>query len=239
MSVAERIAEAVQHHGGYELCLEIGPGTGALTQFLLKDKRFDTHVVELDKESVEYLNAFYPVLKGKIYSEDFLRMNLKERFGKGLCIAGNFPYNISSQIMFQVYDNRDSVQEVVGMFQKEVAERICAGPGSKVYGILSVLLQAYYTCEYLFTVPEHVFNPPPKVKSGVLRLTRNKVEKLPCDEKLFKTVVKTAFNLRRKQLRNSLKALLPEGCDHELLTKRPEQLGVEEFVTLTRLVTIK
>ena len=235
-SIAKRIADSLTHHRAYEKALEIGPGTASMTQFLLKDERFQTDVVEIDRESIAFLKLKYPELEGRIFTEDFLKMDLEGLFGKNIAIVGNFPYNISTQIMFKVYDNRDIVPEVVGMFQKEVAERICAGPGSKTYGILSVLLQAYYTCEYLFTVSEDVFDPPPRVKSGVLRMTRNDVVALDCDEKLFKTVVKTAFNLRRKQLRNSLKSLLPEGCDHALLTQRPEQLSVAEFIVLTKII---
>lgn len=236
LSIAKRIADSLTHHRGYEKVLEIGPGTAAMTQFLLQDKRFQTDVVEIDRESIAFLKVKYPELEGRIYTEDFLKIDLEGLFGNNIAVVGNFPYNISTQIMFKVYDNRDIVPEVVGMFQKEVAERICAKPGSKVYGILSVLLQAYYQCEYLFTVSEDVFDPPPKVKSGVIRLMRNDVQELDCDPKLFKMVVKTAFNLRRKQLRNSLKSLLPEGCDHALLTQRPEQLSVEEFIVLTKLV---
>lgn len=217
--------------------LEIGPGMGVLTQFLLKDKRFTTSVVEIDDESVEYLNKHFPELEGRIINEDFLKYDISQLFDTKFSIIGNFPYNISSQIFFKVLENRDLIPEVVCMIQKEVAERMSAGPGSKTYGILSVLLQAFYKIEYLFTVGEKVFDPPPRVKSGVIRFTRNERQQLDCDEKLFFRVVKTGFNQRRKTLRNSLRPILGElKLDDAIMTKRPEQLSVEEFVYLTNLV---
>ncbi len=236
LSIAQRIAESLTVHGGYKHVLEVGPGTGALTQFLLPNPAFTTTVAEVDTESIEYLNKFYPQLAGRILNQDFLKMNFDTYTTEQFAVAGNFPYNISSQIMFKVYENRNQIPEVVGMFQKEVAERICEKPGSKAYGIMSVLLQAFYNCEYLFTVSETVFTPPPKVKSGVIRLTRNDVDKLDCNEAFFKTVIKTAFNQRRKTIRNSVKSLNPEGLNHSLLDKRPEQLGVQEFVELTQFL---
>jgi 16S rRNA (adenine1518-N6/adenine1519-N6)-dimethyltransferase len=237
VSIAKRIAETLSLKG-YETVLEIGPGMGVLTQFLL-EKPVDTYVIEIDTESVEYLKAHYLKLSNKIISKDFLKYDLKEEFAdKSLAIIGNFPYNISSQIVFRTIENRFQIPEFSGMFQKEVAERICAKSGNKTYGILSVLTQAFYHAEYLFTVDEHVFTPPPKVKSGVLRLIRKEDYSLPCDEKLFFTVVKTAFNLRRKTLRNSLKSLSlpPEFMADKLLDLRPEQLSVEQFILLTQKV---
>ena len=218
--------------------LEVGPGTGMLTQFLLEKGR-DLTVVEIDHESVAYLNEHYPQLRGKILQEDFLRMNLTAYFDGSFCVTGNYPYNISSQIFFKVLDNKERIPCCTGMIQKEVAERLVATPGNKTYGILSVLLQAWYDIEYLFTVDEQAFIPPPKVKSAVVRLTRNKRRRLACDEKLFKKVVKTGFNQRRKMLRNSIKSLLPDKTplpDDPLLTKRPEQLSIEQFEELTNLL---
>lgn len=237
LSIAKDIADALLVNGKYKKVLEIGPGTGALTQFLLERSEFSTEVVEIDTESVKYLHEHYPKLV--VHEENFLKMDFSQFNGEPIAVAGNFPYNISSQILFKVLDERDHVPEVVGMFQKEVAERVAEGPGSKTYGILSVLLQAFYDIEYLFTVPENVFNPPPKVKSGVIRLIRNEVNHLPCDEKLFKTIVKATFNQRRKTVRNGVKGLLKgEKIEHELMQKRPEQLSVEQFVELTNLVEV-
>ena len=213
----------------------IGPGMGVLTQFLL-EAGHDLTVVELDMESVDYLNQNFPDLKGRIIAEDFLKLDLSKLFPGQFCVIGNYPYNISSQIFFKVLDYKDQIPCCSGMLQKEVAERLAAGPGSKTYGILSVLLQAWYDVEYLFTVSEKVFDPPPKVKSAVLKITRNDRKELGCDEKLFKTVVKTSFNQRRKTLRNSMKPLLGKDCpDYALpiFDKRPEQLSVEQFVELT------
>ena len=216
--------------------LEVGPGMGVLTRFLLQKSHFETTVVEIDRESVEYLKTYFPQLEGRIVEGDFLQMDLIKIFSSTpFSLIGNFPYNISSQILFKVLDYRDLVPEVVGMLQKEVAERICTGPGSKTYGILSVLLQAWYKAEYLFTVNEDVFDPPPKVKSAVIRLTANGRTELGCNEKLFKAVVKQSFNQRRKMLRNSIKSFTPryDELDSYTLTRRPEQLSVEEFIKLT------
>ncbi len=233
--IAVRIASTLTGEG-YDSVLEIGPGTGVLTEFLLKRNFTDFRVIEIDHESVNYLHEHLPALKN-ILTGDFLAMNLDHYFPDKMAITGNFPYNISTQILFKVLSHTDKVMEVTGMLQKEVAERICAGPGSKAYGILSVLLQAYYDTEYLFTVPEHVFIPPPKVKSGVIRLRRNKVERLDCNEVLFFKVVKACFNQRRKTLRNSVKsAFLLKNYDHPDLGLRPEQLSVSQFVNLTRWI---
>ena len=239
LSVAQRIANTVDEYQGTPV-LEVGPGMGVLTQFLLQ-KGHDLKVVELDSESVDYLNAAYPEeLRDRIVAADFLKLDLKEVLGDGqMVIIGNYPYNISSQIFFKVLDYKDQVVCCSGMLQREVAQRIAAGPGSKTYGILSVLLQAWYDIEYLFTVDEHVFNPPPKVKSGVIKLVRNSVTDLGCDERLFKTVVKTSFGMRRKTLRNSMKSLFPAGSptlENEIFRKRPEQLSVQEFINLTNMV---
>ena len=219
--------------------LEIGPGMGVLTEHLCKISDIDLSLVELDTESVDYLNVHYPALSSKIFSADFLKMDLSEYFACEFSIIGNFPYNISSQIFFKVLEHRDQVKYVTGMVQREVGRRLTSGPGSREYGILSVLMQAWYDAEYLFTVDEHVFNPPPKVKSAVIRFTRNDVTDIGCDEKLFLKVVKTAFNQRRKTLRNSIKSFGVQATDQrtqELLQKRPEQLSVPEFVELTNIV---
>jgi 16S rRNA (adenine1518-N6/adenine1519-N6)-dimethyltransferase len=218
------------------------------TPFLCKDiikywnKPIDTYVIEIDTESVEYLKTHYLKLSNKIISKDFLKYDLKEVFGnEPFAIIGNFPYNISSQIVFRALDFREQVVEFSGMFQKEVAERICEKKGSKTYGILSVLVQAFYDAEYLFTVSENVFTPPPKVKSGVLKLTRKENYHLPCDEKLFFNVVKTAFNQRRKTLRNSLKPIgIPEDKkEDKIFDLRPEQLSVEDFIEITTMISLK
>lgn len=211
--------------------LEIGPGMGVLTQYLLERSDQNIHVIEIDRESVKYLHENFPDLK-HIWSEDFLKSDIAGKFKSDFSIIGNFPYNISSQILFRVLELRDRVPEVVGMVQKEVAERIASNHGKKTYGILSVLLQAFFSIEYLFTVSEHVFNPPPRVKSAVIRLKRNNVFELPCGEKLFVKVVKAAFNLRRKMLRNSLKGIC-ENLPEEYAEKRPEQLSVDAFIDLT------
>lgn len=235
-SIAKRISDSLSGEG-YNQILEIGPGTGILTQFLLERKE-ETTVIELDRESVSYLKVNYPVLKDRIIEGDFLRMPFDEIFKEPIAIIGNFPYNISTQIVFKAIEYRDLIPEFSGMFQKEVAERIAAGPGSKTYGIMSVLVAAFYDAEYLFTVEPGVFNPPPKVKSGVIRLVRKKDFVLDCDEKMLFKVVKMAFNQRRKTLRNGLKALnleLPIENEH-LLTLRPEQLGLEEFILITKSV---
>lgn len=236
-SIAKAIADTLSLEG-YNDVLEIGPGMGVLTQYLL-DKPTNTYVIEIDTESVVYLDANYPKLKDKIISKDFLKYNINEIFeGKQFAIIGNFPYNISTQIVFRTLEFRHQIPEFSGMFQKEVAERICEKKGSKTYGILSVLAQAFYDAEYLFTVDEHVFNPPPKVKSGVMRLRRKEDYSLPCGEKLFFTVVKTAFQQRRKTLRNSLKTLnLSDNLrEDKVLDLRPEQLSVEDFIALTQKI---
>ncbi|ESU29062.1 16S ribosomal RNA methyltransferase KsgA/Dim1 family protein [Flavobacterium limnosediminis JC2902] len=233
-SIAKNIADALTLQG-YKNVLEIGPGMGVLTKYLL-EKPVDTYVIEIDTESVAYLDAHYPKLHGKIISKDFLKYNIKEVFNdEPFAIIGNFPYNISTQIVFRTLELRDQIPEFSGMFQKEVAERICSKKGSKVYGILSVLAQAFYDVEYLFTVDEHVFTPPPKVKSGVMRMIRKENYKLPCDEKLLFTVVKTSFNQRRKTMRNSLKSMnLSDNLRLDsIFDLRPEQLSVEQFIELT------
>lgn len=237
-TVAEKITGSLTLHGGYSKVLEIGPGMGVLTKILLNRKEFETYVIEIDFSAVEYLKNNFVQLNGKIIEGDFLEMNLSEFSVKPFAIIGNFPYNISTQILFKVYDNRQLIPEVVGMFQKEVAERIASKPGNKSYGILSVLMQAYYDIEYLFTVDEHVFTPPPKIKSGVIRLRRNKNVRLECDETLFKTVVKTAFNQRRKTLRNALKPITNK-TDLPFLSKRAEELGYLDFVELTNKIDLK
>ena len=233
-NVAHRIADCLTGEG-YSHILEIGPGTGVLTQFLL-ERPEELMLIELDRESVAYLKTHYKELKNRIIEGDFLKLPLEKIYEEPFAIIGNYPYNISSQILFKVLDNRDRIPEFAGMFQKEVAERIVASPGSKTYGILSVLTAAFYEGEYLFTVEPEVFNPPPKVKSGVIRLKRKQNYYLDCDEKLFYKVVKTAFNQRRKTLRNALKSLnlaLPENRE-DLLTKRAEQLGLEDFIFITK-----
>lgn len=236
LEVARRIAASLPLDGRTSV-LEIGPGTGVLTQFLLENPDIDLTAVELDKESVQYLHEYYPQLK--VVEADFLRLDLKTIFPDKFMIIGNLPYNISSQIFFKMLDNKDSIPCLVGMIQKEVAERMAAKAGNKTYGILSVLMQAFYSIDYLFTVHEHVFDPPPKVKSAVIRLTRNDVSKLDCNEVLFKSVVKTAFNQRRKQMRNSLKPLIEKEnpvFQHPIFDKRPEQLNVAQFVELTNMI---
>ena len=236
-NIAQKIVESLQSEN-LDKVLEIGPGMGILTQFLLQNKTYETSVVEIDRESVEYLRQHFPELNDRIISDDFLKLNLHNYYTEPFAIIGNFPYNISSQIFFKVLEYRNQIPEVVGMLQKEVAERLAAPPGSKTYGILSVFLQAYYTIEYLFTVDQEHFNPPPKVKGGVIRLTRNQTAHLDCDEKLFKGVVKMAFNQRRKTMRNSLGSMIlnDELKANPIFNKRPEQLGVAEFVTLVRLI---
>ena len=233
-SIAEKIAQSLKCEN-YDLLLEIGPGMGVLTKYLLK-KEVEVHVIEIDTESVEYLQKNYPELEGKIHQQDFLKYDLTpfledRQFG----IIGNFPYNISTQIVFRMLELREFIPEFSGMFQKEVAQRICEKEGSKTYGILSVLVQAFYETEYLFTVPPAVFNPPPKVDSGVLRLSRKQDFSLPCNEKLFFRVVKTAFQQRRKTLRNSLKTLqLPDDVKEDtIFGLRPEQLSPARFIELT------
>ncbi|NDV56219.1 16S rRNA (adenine(1518)-N(6)/adenine(1519)-N(6))-dimethyltransferase RsmA [Parabacteroides sp. 52] len=236
MQIAQRIADTLDAYTHLPV-LEIGPGMGVLTQFLL-EAGHNLTVVELDWDSVDYLRQHFPALEDKIIADDFLKLDLDKLFNGPFCVIGNYPYNISSQIFFKVLDFKDTVPCCSGMIQKEVAERLAAGPGSKTYGIISVLLQVWYDVEYLFTVSELVFDPPPKVKSAVIRMTRNKRTELGCDEKLFKTVVKTSFNQRRKTLRNSLKPLLGKDCPDYVLPifdKRPEQLSIEQFVELTKI----
>jgi 16S rRNA (adenine1518-N6/adenine1519-N6)-dimethyltransferase len=238
LKIAQDIADTVDAVPELPV-LEVGPGMGVLTQFLVKKQR-PVKVVEVDYESVAYLREAFPSLEDHIIEDDFLKMNLERTFeGKPFVLTGNYPYNISSQIFFKMLDNKNLIPCCTGMIQKEVAERIAAGPGSKTYGILSVLIQAWYHVEYLFTVSETVFNPPPKVKSAVIRMTRNETQELGCDEKLFKVVVKTTFNQRRKTLRNSIKPILGKDCPlyaDVLFNKRPEQLSVAEFISLTNNV---
>ncbi len=287
LKVAQDIADTVDTFPELPV-LEVGPGMGVLTQFLIKKDRL-IKVVEVDYESVAYLREAYPSLEDHIIEDDFLKMNLNRLFdgqpfvltgnypynissqiffkmldnkdiipcctgmiflkmnlnrlfdGQPFVLTGNYPYNISSQIFFKMLDNKDIIPCCTGMIQKEVAERIAAGPGSKTYGILSVLIQAWYKVEYLFTVSEHVFNPPPKVKvkSAVIRMTRNDTKELGCNEQLFKQIVKTTFNQRRKTLRNSIKPIVGKDCpltQDELFNKRPEQLSVEDFIHLTNQV---
>lgn len=239
LSIAKDIADTVDTCPGMPI-LEVGPGMGVLTRFLIEKKR-PLKVVEIDEESVSYLCKNLPQLQEEnIIPDDFLKMRLDRLFDGGqFMLIGNYPYNISSQIFFKMLDYKDLIPCCTGMIQKEVAERIAAGPGSKTYGILSVLIQAWYKVEYLFTVHEHVFNPPPKVKSAVIRMTRNEVTDLGCDEKLFKLIVKTTFNQRRKTLRNSIASILdkshPLSAD-PIFNKRPEQLSVQEFIELTNRV---
>jgi len=233
--IASRIAGALTGVG-YRSVLEIGPGMGILTGHLIERGFEDFRVIEIDNESVHYLRTNFPELQN-IIRGDFLTMDVDACFQDKFAIIGNFPYNISTQIFFKALKHREKVQEIAGMLQKEVAERICSGPGSKAYGILSVLLQAYYTPEYLFTVHEHVFSPPPKVKSGVIRLIRNDVKCLNCDEALFMRVVKACFNQRRKTLRNSVRSAFDlKREDYPEFGLRPEQLSVEQFVKLTRWI---
>jgi len=236
--IAARIADTLEVFRGLPV-LEVGPGTGVLTRFLL-DKGHDLSVVELDLESVAYLHRHFPELEGRIYAEDFLRLDVSKLYRDPFCIIGNYPYHISSQIFFKALEYREQVVCCSGMIQKEVAERLAAPPGNKTYGIISALIQPWYDVEYLFTVSEKVFDPPPKVKSAVIRMTRNIRKELGCDEARYKQVVKTSFNQRRKTLRNSLKPLLGKEFTHyslPIFDKRPEQLSVEEFVELTLFVT--
>jgi len=232
LSIARSIVEALSGED-YNDIIEVGPGMGVLTQFLMP-RDFNTHVVEIDPASVFYLESSYPNLIPRIHKMDFLEVDLTSITNKPFGLIGNFPYNISSQILFKALDYKDQIPEIVGMFQKEVAERVASGPGNKKYGIISVLLQAYYDIEYLFTVHEDVFDPPPKVKSGVIRLKRNKQSRLDCNEKLFKRVVKQSFSQRRKTLRNSLKPLIgSHEFQDPLLSLRAERLSVNNFVYLT------
>lgn len=254
LTIAGNIAHALQANEVKQV-IEIGPGTGVLTRFLLERNDIELYCSEIDTESVDYLREHFPTLGKRLVHGDFLRQDLARDFKLPCCVIGNFPYNISSQLFFRILEYRNDIPEVVCMIQKEVAERLAAGPGSKTYGILSVLLQAYYQIDYLFTVSEHVFNPPPKVKSGVIRLVRNEVQALDCDEKLFKQIIKTTFNQRRKTIRNSIKplltslenrdpsetpALVPDPKQSQewdfFMQQRPEQLSVNQFVRLTQLI---
>ncbi len=236
--IAQDIVSALHYEGN---AIEIGPGMGVLSQYLFKRPELKMKLVEIDTESVDYLMENYPEQKETVLYGDFLKLNPDVFFGEGekFAVIGNFPYNISSQIFFRILEFKERVPQVVGMLQKEVAQRLASGPGNRDYGILSVFLQAYYDIEYLFTVHEDVFNPPPKVKSGVIRLVRNNVEKLDCDEVLFRKIVKGTFNQRRKTIWNGLKSLavdLSAIRDEKVMLRRPEQLSVAEFVELTNLV---
>ncbi len=234
-NIAYKIVNALSKNNNV---LEIGAGTGMLTKYLIDNKNISLKLIEIDRESVEYLANNYPQLKDQIIEFDFLKINISDLFNnESLSIIGNFPYNISSQIFFKVIENKNLVDEVVCMIQKEVAERIASSNGNKAYGILSVFLQAFYDIEYLFTVSETVFNPPPKVKSAVIKFTRNTRKELDCNEKLFFKIVKVGFNQRRKMLRGSLKSIIGKNIiEHEFMTKRPEQLSVEQFIELTNVI---
>lgn len=238
-AIAGRIVHSLQSNGRFENVLEVGPGMGILSDILLQEPRYQTWLIDLDIESIDYLSKQYPNLENRLIHGDFLKLDFGVLFHGPVAILGNFPYNISSQILFKILEEREQVVEVVGMFQKEVAERCAAKPGSKEYGILSVFLQAFYDVTYLFTVKAGAFNPPPKVLSGVLRLTRNTVEKLDCDEGLFWQVVKAGFNQRRKTLRNSLSSLIDKERmkDFPLLELRAERLSVADYIVLTNKIT--
>ena len=238
--IAADIAGAISQHQGVSRVLEIGPGTGILTRALQSMNFDELKIIEIDLESIEFLNEYHPEISTDIIQGDFLKIELEPIFkGEKYILAGNFPYNISSQILFRLFENRELIPELVGMFQREVAKRIASGPGSKEYGILSVLLQIYYDVEYLFTVDEDVFDPPPKVKSGVIKLTRNERTALPIGDNFMKMVVKAAFNQRRKTLRNSLKGMLAGKeleLDEDILHLRPEQLSPETFIMLATAI---
>lgn len=240
-NIAAKIVDSLRPENKYKQVLEVGPGMGILSDFLLQKTDLQTYLIDIDTESYEFLQKKYPQLQERLINDDFLEMDFGNFFKEPFGIIGNFPYNISSQILFKVLDNRRQVVEVVGMFQKEVAERCAAKAGSKEYGILSVFLQAYYKVEYLFTVKAGVFNPPPKVLSAVIRLTRNDAEQLDCDEKLFWQVVKAGFNQRRKTLRNALSSLINKEkmTDEAMLDLRAERLSVADFVNLTNKITAK
>ncbi len=238
-NTAAKIVGALRPQLGYDTVLEVGPGMGILSDFLLAQDAYQTWLIDVDGESIEFLKQHYPQLDKQLIYGDFLRLDFSAHFQGKLAVIGNFPYNISSQILFKVLEERHRVVEVVGMFQKEVAERCVAPPGGKEYGILSVLIQAYYGVEYLFTVKAGAFNPPPKVLSGVIRLTRNATETLDCDELLFGRVVKAAFNQRRKTLRNALAGLIPKDRmgSNPLYDLRAERLSVTDFTTLTNEIS--
>jgi len=238
-AIAQKIVDSLTRTAEYKHVLEVGPGMGVLTKYLIQQNAYETHVIDIDKESIAYLRDHYPSLQNHIIDGDFLKLDLGKLFNnEPFAVIGNFPYNISTEILFTVLDHKDQVPEVVGMFQKEVAERVAAQPRNKTYGITSVLLQAFYNIDYLFTVGENEFNPPPRVKSAVIRLHRNNVKHLGCDEKLFRQLVKAGFNQRRKTLRNSVKGfrLKPEFADHKYLTQRAEELSVADFIALTNML---
>ena len=239
-NIAEKIVNSLQAKGQYTQVLEVGPGMGILSDFLLAKPELETYLIDIDTESYEYLKKKYPNLGNRLINGDFLELDFASVFPSKFAIIGNFPYNISSQILFKVLDNRNQVLELVGMFQKEVAQRCAEKPGSKEYGILSVFLQAYYKVEYLFTVKPGVFNPPPKVNSAVIRLSRNEVENLDCDEKLFWQIVKAGFNQRRKTLRNALASVISKENigDDPIFDLRAERLGVNDFVELTNKISL-
>lgn len=233
--IAESIVDSLQN-ADVDHIIEVGPGMGILSEFIL-DKPLSSSFVELDTESVEYLNDNFPHIRGKIINKDFLKLDLDNNFGNKIAVIGNFPYNISTQILFKALEHKNKVVELVGMFQKEVADRVISKPNSKVYGITSVFIQAYYHVDYLMTIKPEEFTPPPKVHSAVIRLTRNSVKQLDCNEKLFWQLVKQTFNQRRKMIRNTIKSLnLKDGFVSEYLSKRPEQLSVDDFITLTNQI---
>ncbi len=237
--IAKNIVKSLRHTSLYKKVLEVGPGMGVLTNYLIAETAYETHLIEIDRESISFLKHNFPSLTTKIIEGDFLKLDLTHLFkNEPFAVIGNFPYNISTEILFNILDHKNLVPEVVGMFQKEVAERIASKPKNKTYGITSVLLQAFYDIEYLFTVDASAFNPPPRVQSAVIRLTRNTLQQLDCNEKLFKQIVKAGFNQRRKTLRNSIKAfqLKPEFLNHNYLAQRAEELSVADFVALTNMV---
>lgn len=238
-NAAQRIVEALDPDLGFKQVLEVGPGMGVLSDFLLQKPSYETYLIDVDEESIAFLADKYPDLGSRLIYGDFLELDFSQYFGDKMAVIGNFPYNISSQILFKVLEERQRVVQMVGMFQKEVAERCVAKPGNKEYGILSVFLQAYYDVEYLFTVKAGAFNPPPKVLSGVMRMNRNKVEKLDCDERVFWRVVKAGFNQRRKTLRNALSGVIPKDrmSDNPLYELRAERLSVKDFVELTKEIS--
>lgn len=238
--IAEKIVQGLIHTNQYQQVLEVGPGMGILSDFLLERTDLETFLIDIDVESVAFLANKYPQLGERLISGDFLKLDLTSIFKGKFAVIGNFPYNISSQILFKILEHKDRIVEMVGMFQKEVAERCASKPGTKEYGILSVLIQAYYNIEYLFTVKPGTFNPPPKVNSGVIRLSRNQVDTLPCDEKLFWRTVKAGFNQRRKTLRNALSGTIPKDKmdNHIFFEKRAEQLSVDDFILLTQHLTL-
>lgn len=240
-NIAQRIVDGLIHTDKYNQVLEVGPGMGILSDILLQREDLQTYLIDIDVESFQFLKEKYPQLGDRLINGDFLKLNFADIFPGKFAVIGNFPYNISSQILFKILENRQNVVEMVGMFQKEVAERCASKPGTKEYGILSVFIQAYYHIEYLFTVKPGTFNPPPKVNSGVIRLTRNEVEELDCDEKLFWRVVKAGFNQRRKTLRNALSAVVPKDRlgEHPFYEKRAETLSVADFVELTNFVATR